>query len=80
METFFIIIISILVTLGLVTIYKQWKTEKLTNAQSILLLDKIKRVCKFITVEGDFAENAKRRARKMGSFMYLKIFEARLKH
>jgi len=56
METFFIIIISILVTLGLVTIYKQWKTEQVTNAQSILLLDKIKRVCKFITVEGDFAE------------------------
>jgi predicted SPOUT superfamily RNA methylase MTH1 len=40
----------------LVTIYKQWKTEKITNAQSILLLDKIKRVCKFITVEGEFAE------------------------
>ncbi len=56
METFFIIIISILVTLGLVTIYKQWKTEQITKAQSILLLDKIKRVCKFITVEGDFAE------------------------
>lgn len=56
METFFVIIISILVTLGLVTIYKQWKTKKLTTEQSILLLDKIKRVCKFITVEGDFAE------------------------
>lgn len=56
METFFIIIISILVTLGLVTIFKQWKTKQTTNAQSILLLDKIKRVCKFITVEGDFAE------------------------
>jgi hypothetical protein len=56
METFFIIIISILITLGLVTIYKQWKTKQTTNAQSILLLDKIKRVCKFITVEGDFAE------------------------
>jgi predicted SPOUT superfamily RNA methylase MTH1 len=56
METFFIIIISILVTLGLVTIYKQWKSKQTTNAQSILLLDKIKRVCKFITVEGDFAE------------------------
>lgn len=27
--------------------------------------------------EGDTAENAKRRARKMGSFLYLKIFEAR---
>lgn len=29
--------------------------------------------------EGDFAENAKRRARKMGTFIYLKIFEARNK-
>lgn len=56
METFFIIIISILVTLGLVTLFKQWQTKKRTNEQSIVLLDKIKRVCKFITVEGDFAE------------------------
>ncbi|WP_422107092.1 DUF4230 domain-containing protein [Winogradskyella sp.] len=56
METFFIIIISILVTLGLVTLVRQWKVKKKTNEQSIVLLDKIKRVCKFITVEGDFAE------------------------
>lgn len=28
--------------------------------------------------EGDYAENAKHRARKMGTFLYLKIFEARL--
>ncbi len=28
--------------------------------------------------EGDYAENAKRRARKMGTFMYLKIFQARI--
>jgi len=27
--------------------------------------------------EGDYAENAKRRARKMGTFLHLKIFEAR---
>lgn len=27
--------------------------------------------------EGEVAENAKRRARKMGTFLYLKIFEAR---
>ena len=27
--------------------------------------------------QGDYAENAKHRARKMGSFLYLKIFEAR---
>ncbi len=56
METFFIIIISILVTLGLVTLFKQWQAKKKTNEQSVILLDKIKRVCKFITVEGDFAE------------------------
>ncbi len=56
METFFVIIISILVTLGLVTIYRQWKSRRRTNSQSVILLDKIKRVCKFITVEGDFAE------------------------
>jgi len=35
----------------------------------------------FLTIdelfEGDYAENAKRRARKMGTFLYLKIFEAR---
>lgn len=29
--------------------------------------------------EGSYAENAKRRARKMASFLYLKIFEARQK-
>jgi hypothetical protein len=39
-----------------VTIVKQFRLKKQTNSQSILLLDKIKRVCKFITVEGDFAE------------------------
>ncbi|WP_308992233.1 group III truncated hemoglobin [Mariniflexile litorale] len=27
--------------------------------------------------EGDYANNAKQRARKMGTFLYLKIFEAR---
>ncbi len=27
--------------------------------------------------DGEYAENAKRRARKMGTFIYLKIFEAR---
>ena len=27
--------------------------------------------------EGEYANNAKRRARKMGTFLYLKIFEAR---
>ncbi|MBT8325606.1 MAG: DUF4230 domain-containing protein [Winogradskyella sp.] len=56
METFFIIIISILVTLGVVTVIRQWRTKQLVNTQSVILLDRIKRVCKFTTVEGDFAE------------------------
>ena len=56
METFFIIILSILVTLGIVTFVKQFRSQRRTNTQSIILLDKIKKVCKFITVEGDFAE------------------------
>ena len=56
METFFSIIFSILVTLAVVTFYKEWRKKQRTNTQSVLLLDKIKKVCKFITVEGDFAE------------------------
>ena len=56
MEIFFIIILSILVTLGIVTVMRNFKLKKQTNSQSVILLDKIKRVCKFITVEGDFAE------------------------
>lgn len=56
METFFIIIISILVTLAIVTLVRQFSIKKRTNSQSVILLDKIKKVCKFITVEGDFAE------------------------
>ena len=56
MGTFLIIIISVLFTLGIVTLVKQSLGQKKTNEQSIILLDKIKRVCKFITVEGDFAE------------------------
>lgn len=56
MDTFFIIIISILATLGIVTLVRQFMLRRQTNSQSVILLDKIKKVCKFITVEGDFAE------------------------
>lgn len=45
-----------MVTLGVVTLVKQWRKKQKVNEQSVILLDKIKRVCKFITVEGDFAE------------------------
>ncbi len=56
MEAFLGIIIGALVTIGIYTYIKSLKKKKLVNAQSIILLDKIKKVCKFITVEGDFAE------------------------
>lgn len=56
MEAFLGIIIGVLVTLGMVTYFKSLKKKQLVNSQSAILLDKIKTVCKFITVEGDFAE------------------------
>lgn len=56
MEAFLGIIIGVLVSLGVVTFLKSIKKKQLVNSQSVLLLDKIKTVCKFITVEGDFAE------------------------
>lgn len=56
MEAFLGIIIGVLVTLGGVTYFKSFKKKQLVKSQSVLLLDKIKTVCKFITVEGDFAE------------------------
>lgn len=56
MEAFLGIIIGVLGSLGVVTYFKSLKRQNLINSQSVILLDKIKSVCKFITVEGDFAE------------------------
>tara|TARA_R110002049_G_scaffold18043_6_gene69449 strand:- start:542 stop:1150 length:609 start_codon:yes stop_codon:yes gene_type:complete len=56
MEAFLGIVIGVLVSLGVVTYLKSFKKKQLANEQSVLLLEKIKTVCKFITVEGDFAE------------------------
>ena len=56
MEAFLGIIIGVLVSVGGVTFFKSFKKKQLINSQSVILLDKIKTVCKFITVEGDFAE------------------------
>jgi len=56
MEAFLGIIIGVLFSLAVVTYIKSLYKKNVVNAQSVLLLDKIKKVCKFITVEGDFAE------------------------
>lgn len=56
MEIFISLIIGGLVVLAISTYVKHLKNKKRVSSQSIILLDKIKKVCKFITVEGDFAE------------------------
>jgi Tfp pilus assembly protein PilE len=56
METFFTLIIGGILGLGVYTLYNHLQNKKKVTAQSVILLDKIKKVCKFITVEGDFAE------------------------
>ena len=56
MEAFLGLIIGILVAAILFYGWRYYQTQKLTKEQSVILIDKVKRVCKFITVEGDFAE------------------------
>ena len=61
MGIFLIIIISVLVTLGILTLVKQWLRQKKTNEQSIILLDKIKRKQArdnfFIKMQNEIQEN-----------------------
>ena len=56
MEVFLGTIFGILLSIGAITYIKYLQSKKLANSQSIILLDKVKSVCKFLTVEGDFAE------------------------
>jgi hypothetical protein len=56
MEALLGLIIGAILTVGIITYIKYLQSKNLTKSQSLLLLDKIKKVCKFITVEGDFAE------------------------
>lgn len=50
------IALGLLFSWGMVTYFQSVKDKQMVNSQSTILLDKIKTVCKFITVEGDFAE------------------------
>ncbi|WP_298530882.1 DUF4230 domain-containing protein [uncultured Algibacter sp.] len=50
------ILIGVLFGWGLFAYYQTLKRKQLVDSQSTILLDKIKTVCKLITVEGDFAE------------------------
>jgi len=56
MESFLGLIIGILITTIVFMYMKFIHSKSIAKSQSIILLDKIQKVCKFITVEGDFAE------------------------
>lgn len=56
MEIFFTLILTTLFVLAAVTAYRFFIEKKKTNTQATILVDQIKKVCKFVTVEGDFAE------------------------
>lgn len=56
MEAIFGIIIGAGITIAVVTYLRLEQSKKLAKSQSLILLDKVRKVCKLITVEGDFAE------------------------
>ncbi len=55
-EMFLSLILGSIVTYWVINLFKRKSTKELTEKQSVILLDKIKSVCKLITVEGDFSE------------------------
>lgn len=56
MDFIFTMIIGALVAFAVFLLLKNYRNKQVVNSQSVVLLNKIKKVCKFITVEGDFAE------------------------
>ncbi|NER12778.1 DUF4230 domain-containing protein [Leptobacterium flavescens] len=60
MENFFGLLLGLLVgalaMYGLFIYFKKKRNRELTEKQSVILLDKIRSVCKLISIEGDFAE------------------------
>jgi len=56
MEAILGTIFGILLAAAVFWYFKLKEAKRLAHSQSVILLDRIKRVCKLITVEGDFAE------------------------
>lgn len=50
------LILGSIATYWIFNLFRRKTKKELTETQSVLLLDKIKSVCKLITVEGDFSE------------------------
>lgn len=56
MEVFLGLILGAILMYWVFSFFRKKKSKELTTHQSIVLLEKIKSVCKLISVEGDFAE------------------------
>lgn len=56
LELFIGLLLGALLTYWMYTLFNRKKREELTTHQSTVLLEKIRSVCKLISVEGDFAE------------------------
>jgi len=56
MDILFGIIFGAFLSYFVMEFYKRKKTKSVTEKQSIVLLEKIKNVCKLVTVEGEFSE------------------------
>ncbi len=56
LDTFLGLILGAIATYWAYTFFRKKKSKELTTHQSTVLLEKIKTVCKLISVEGDFAE------------------------
>jgi LAS superfamily LD-carboxypeptidase LdcB len=54
--SFLSLVLGAIITYWIYTFIDKKRSKNIINTQSIVLLEKIKRVCKLITVEGDFAE------------------------
>ncbi|WP_274473997.1 DUF4230 domain-containing protein [Mangrovimonas aestuarii] len=50
------LILGVLIALWVFSLFRKYKSKELTQTQSVILMEKIKTVCKLITVEGEFAE------------------------
>lgn len=55
-DTFLGLILGAIATYWVYTFFRKKQNKELTSHQSTVLLEKIKTVCKLISVEGDFAE------------------------
>ncbi|MFV0593744.1 MAG: DUF4230 domain-containing protein [Draconibacterium sp.] len=78
METLILLglIIGLAGGIALTSFFYRKKTEKQLHSQSVLLLEKIKQVCKLITVEGEFSEIFTHRDEKN---LFFKLFQAEKK-